>query len=164
MSHPKTNAVRMLDRERIDYELRAYPVDESDLSAERAAEKLGMPPECVFKTLITHAEPAGYLFALLPAGTELDLRGLAAASGNKRVELVPLRDVLGLTGYMRGAVTPLAAKKSYPVYIDESVELWPLVGLSGGVRGLEIILAPADLIRVTQARLADLVRRGGVTG
>jgi Cys-tRNA(Pro)/Cys-tRNA(Cys) deacylase len=117
-----------------------------------------MQPERVFKTLITHAEPSGYLFALLPAGTELSLKLLAIASGNKRVELVPLRDVLELTGYMRGAVTPLATKKPYPVYIDETAELWETIGISGGMRGLEIVLAPADLIRVTNATIADLVR------
>lgn len=151
----------MLDRAKIPYELKTYSIDESDLSAERAASKLGMEPERVFKTLITHAEPGGYLFALLPAGTELSLKLLAAASGNKRVELVPLREVLELTGYMRGAVTPLAAKKSYPVYIDETAELWETIGISGGMRGLEIVLTPADLIRVADATPADLVRRVG---
>ena len=158
---PKTNAIRLLDRAKVAYELKTYAIDESDLSAERAASKLGMEPERVFKTLITHAEPAGYLFALLPAGTELSLKLLATASRNKRVELVPLRDVLELTGYMRGAVTPLAAKKPYPVYIDETAELWETIGISGGMRGLEIVLAPADLILVTAANVADLVRRVG---
>jgi Cys-tRNA(Pro)/Cys-tRNA(Cys) deacylase len=155
---PKTNAIRILDRAKIAYELKIYAIDERDLSAERAADKLGMQPERVFKTLITHAEPSGYVFALLPAGTELSLKLLAIASGNKRVELVPLRDVLELTGYMRGAVTPLATKKPYPVYIDETAELWETIGISGGMRGLEIVLAPADLIRVTNATIADLVR------
>jgi Cys-tRNA(Pro)/Cys-tRNA(Cys) deacylase len=155
---PKTNAIRILDRAKIAYELKTYAIDERDLSAERAADKLGMHPERVFKTLITHAEPSGYVFALLPAGTELSLKLLAIASGNKRVELVPLRDVLELTGYMRGAVTPLATKKPYPVYIDETAELWETIGISGGMRGLEIVLAPADLIRVTNAIVADLVR------
>ncbi len=158
---PKTNAIRLLDRARVVYELKTYDIDESDLSAERAASKLGMQPERVFKTLITQAEPAGYVFALLPAGTELSLKLLAAASGNKCVELVPLREVVDLTGYMRGAVTPLAAKKPYPVYIDETAELWDTIGVSGGLRGLEIVLSPADLIRVTGATVADLVRRLG---
>jgi Cys-tRNA(Pro)/Cys-tRNA(Cys) deacylase len=155
----KTNAVRALDRAGVAYELRTYEIDAADLSAERAASKLGMAPETVFKTLITRGERSGPLLACIPAGTELDLRALGEASGNKRVEMVPLREVLDLTGYMRGAVTPLAAKKPYPVFIDETVELWPTVGISGGMRGLEILLAPADLIRVTEATLADIARQ-----
>src|SRR5262245_1691301 len=155
----KTNAVRLLDRAGIAYELREYSIDESDLSAERAAAKLGMAPETVFKTLITRGDRSGPVLACIPAGTELDLRALGEASGNKRVEMVPLKDVLDLTGYMRGAVTPLAARKPYPVFIDETVELWPIVGISGGMRGLEILLAPADLIRATAATLADIARQ-----
>lgn len=158
MSSAKTNAVRLLDRAGIAYELRAYDIDENDLSAERAAAKLGMAPETVFKTLITRGDRTGPLIACLPAGTELDLRALGEASGNKRAELVPLKEVHDLTGYIRGAVTPLALKKPYPVFLDETVELWPLVGISGGQRGLEIVLAPADLIRVTGATLANIAR------
>jgi Cys-tRNA(Pro)/Cys-tRNA(Cys) deacylase len=159
MATPKTNAVRALDRASIAYELRTYDIDESDLSAERAAAKLGMAPETVFKTLITRGDRTGPVLACIPAGTELDLRALGEASGNKRVEMVPLKEVLDLTGYVRGAVTPLAAKKPYPVFIDETVELWPIVGISGGQRGFEILLAPADLIRATSAALADIARQ-----
>lgn len=155
----KTNAVRTVERAGVSYELREYPVDESDLSAERAAEKLGMEPETVFKTLITRGDRTGPLLACIPAGTELDLRALSEVSGNKRVEMVPLKEVLDLTGYIRGAVTPLAVKKPYPVFIDETVELWPIVGISGGTRGLEILLAPSDLIRITNATLADIARQ-----
>ena len=154
----KTNAVRALDRAGVIYELRAYEIDESDLSAERASAKLGMAEETVFKTLITRGDRSGPLLACIPAGTELDLRALGEASGNKRLEMVPLREVLDLTGYVRGAVTPLATKKPYPVFIDETVELWPVVGISGGQRGLEVLLAPGDLIRVTQATLANIAR------
>lgn len=155
----KTNAVRTVERAGVSYELREYPIDESDLSAERAAEKLGMEPETVFKTLITRGDRTGPLLACIPAGTELDLRALSEVSGNKRVEMVPLKEVLDLTGYIRGAVTPLAVKKPYPVFIDETVELWPIVGISGGTRGLEILLAPSDLIRITNATLADIARQ-----
>ncbi len=155
----KTNAIRALDRAGISYELRQYEIDEADLSAERAAIKLGMASETVFKTLIAYGDKSGPVLALVPAGTAIDLRLLADASDNKRVELTPLREVLELTGYMRGAVTPLAVKRPYPVFIDETVELWPIVGISGGVRGLEILLAPTDLIRVTGARLADIARQ-----
>jgi Cys-tRNA(Pro)/Cys-tRNA(Cys) deacylase len=155
----KTNAVRALEKAGIVYELRTYEIDEADLSAERAAAKLGMAPETVFKTLITRGDRTGPVLACIPAGTELDLRTLGEASGNKRVEMVPLREVLELTGYTRGAVTPLAVKKPYPVFIDETVELWPVVGISGGMRGLEILLAPADLLGVTGATLADIARQ-----
>lgn len=154
----KTNVVRALELAAIPFELRQYEVDEADLSAERAARKLDMPMETVFKTLITSGDQTGYLFALLPAGTELDPRLLAKASGNKRVDLLPLRDVQAVTGYIRGAVTPIAPKKPYPVFIDETVQLWETVEISGGIRGLEILLSPADLIRITSARLADLTR------
>jgi Cys-tRNA(Pro)/Cys-tRNA(Cys) deacylase len=160
----KTNAVRALDRLGIAYELRAYEIDEADLSAERAATKLGMEPETVFKTLIARGDRGGPLLACIPAGTELDLRALGEASGNKRVELAPLKEVLDLTGYMRGAVTPLAIKKPYPVFIDETVELWPIVGISGGQRGLEILLAPGDLLRATGATLSDIARQTGCDG
>jgi Cys-tRNA(Pro)/Cys-tRNA(Cys) deacylase len=159
MGNIKTNAIRALDRAGIAYELRTYDIDEADLSAERASAKLGMAEEIVFKTLITRGDRTGPLLACIPAGTELDLRALGEASGNKRVEMVPLREVLDLTGYMRGAVTPLAVKKPYPVFIDETVELWPIVGISGGQRGLEILLTPADLIRAVGATLADIARQ-----
>jgi Cys-tRNA(Pro)/Cys-tRNA(Cys) deacylase len=154
----KTNAVRLLERAGIAFELRSYRVDDDHLSAEEVAAALEIPPEMVFKTLITRGDRSGHLFALIPAGTELDLRSLAEASGNKRVEMVPLRRVLELTGYTRGAVTPLAAKRAYPVFIDETVELWPMVSISGGMRGLQILLAPSDLLRVISAQLVDIAR------
>ena len=154
----KTNAIRLLDQARIAYELRPYEVDENDLSAESVAAKIGLPLEQVFKTLIAEGDVTGYLFALLPAGTELDPRLLAKASGNKRVEIVPLRDVQAVTGYIRGGVSPLAAKKPYPVYADETILLWDTVSISAGMRGLQILLAPDDLLQVTSAALADLVR------
>ena len=145
----KTNAMRVLERAGIPFQIREYELDEEHFSAERVAALVGMAPETVFKTLIAHGDKTGYLFALIPAGTELDLRSLAAVSGNKRVELAPLRDVLDLTGYVRGAVTPLAAKRAYPVFVDETVELWPQVALSGGQRGLQLVLAPSDLIELS---------------
>jgi len=152
----KTNAVRLLERAGIVHELRQYHLDEKCFSAEQVAAELNMPPERVFKTLITRGDKTGHLFALIPAGTELNLRALAVTSGNKRVEMVPLRDVLALTGYVRGAVTALAAKRPYPVFIDESVELWPAVAISAGARGLQIVLAPQDLVHTTDAQIADL--------
>lgn len=159
MSSPaKTNAMRVLERAGVAFELREYHLEEEAFSAERVAALVGMAPETVFKTLIAYGDSTGYLFALIPAGTELDLKALAAASGNKRVELAPLRDVLEVTGYMRGAVTVLAAKRTYPVFVDETVELWPQVAISAGARGVQIVLDPADLLRVIGAQSADIAR------
>lgn len=161
MSGPaKTNAMRLLERAGVSYQLRdaRRHLDEEEFSAERVAMLLGMAPETLFKTLIAQGDQTGYLFALIPAGTELDLKALAAASGNKRVELVPLRDVLEVTGYPRGAVTVLAAKRAFPAFVDETAELWPEMAISAGVRGVQIVLAPADLLRVSGARLADIAR------
>lgn len=154
----KTNAVRILERAGIAFELREYSYDQRTFSAEDAARQVGMAPERVFKTLLLHGDRTGYLFALIPAGTELDLRSLALASGDKRVELTPQREVQRLTGYLRGAVTVLAARHAYPAFIDETVELWPQVGISGGAHGLEIVLAPADLLHITGAQPADIAR------
>jgi Cys-tRNA(Pro)/Cys-tRNA(Cys) deacylase len=154
----KTNAVRVLERAGIPFDLREYTYDERTFSAEDAAAQVGMAPETVFKTLLLRGDRTGYLFALIPAGTEVDLRGLALASGDKRVELAPQREVQGLTGYLRGAVTVLAARHAYPVFIDETVELWPQVGISGGAHGLELVLAPTDLLRISAAQPADIAR------
>ena len=154
----KTNAMRILERAGIPFEVRTYAYDEDDLSAEKAADALGMPRERVFKTLALRGERRGVLLALVPAGTDIDLKKLAKASGDKRVELVPLREVRKLTGYERGAVTPLALPKRYPVVIDETVELWPSVGFSAGVRGVEIVLSPGDLLQITYAETADIAR------
>jgi Cys-tRNA(Pro)/Cys-tRNA(Cys) deacylase len=160
MATAKTNAVRIVEKAGIHYELREYTIDESDLSAEHVAQLVGMEPERVFKSLITRGDRTGPVLACIPAGTELDLKALSDASGNKRMEMVPLKEVLGLTGYMRGAVTPLALKKPYPIYIDETVELWPVISLSAGMRGMQILLAPSDLLQLTQATLADIARQG----
>ena len=154
----KTNAMRVLEAAAIAFEVRAYDIDEQDLSAERAAAALGMAPEQVFKTLVVHGERSGPMLALLPAGTEIDFKRLAAVSGDKKVELVPLREVQGLTGYVRGAVTPLAIQRSFPVYIDETVILWTRVGISAGAKGLEILLDPRDLLEVTGAQPVDIAR------
>jgi Cys-tRNA(Pro)/Cys-tRNA(Cys) deacylase len=154
----KTNAMRVLEAEGIAFEVRAYDIDEQDLSAERAAVALGMAPEQVFKTLVVHGERSGPMLALLPAGTEIDFKRLASVTGDKKVELVPLREVQDLTGYVRGAVTPLASHRNYPVYIDETVILWAQVGISAGAKGLEILLDPRDLLEVTGAQPVDIAR------
>lgn len=154
----KTNAMRQLERAGIPFRTIEYDVDEADLSVENTARKLGMAAETVFKTIIVRGDRTGPLFALIPGGAVLDEKRLASASGNKRVDVVPLKEVHELTGYIRGAVTVLAAKKAYAVYIDETAELWDTVGISGGRRGLEIVLRPVDLVRIAEARLADIAR------
>src|SRR4051794_4562572 len=156
MPKTKTNAARILDAAGVAYDLREYEVDEDDLSAPHVAEAIGMPPEQVFKTLVARGDRAGVLLACIPANSELDLKALAAASGNKKVELVAVKEVLGLTGYIRGGVSPVGTKKPYPFYLDETVDLWDAVAVSAGVRGKQMILAPADLARVTDAKVAAI--------
>jgi Cys-tRNA(Pro)/Cys-tRNA(Cys) deacylase len=155
---PKTNAVRILDREGIRYELRSYEVHEDDLSAPHVAEAIGMPPEQVFKTLVVRGDREGVLLASIPANSELDLKALAAASGNRKVELVPVKEVLSLTGYIRGGVSPVGAKKPYPLYLDETAILCDIISVSAGIRGCQMLLAPADLARVTGARHCAIAR------
>jgi Cys-tRNA(Pro)/Cys-tRNA(Cys) deacylase len=152
----KTNAVRMLERAGVQYELREYQVDEEDLSAPRVAEAIGMPPEQVFKTLVARGDRSGVLLACIPGTCELDLKALAAASGNKKVELVAVKEVLGLTGYIRGGVSPVGTKKPYPLYLDETAQLWDAISVSAGLRGLQMLVAPADLARLTEAKLCGI--------
>jgi len=142
----------------VQYELREYAVDPEDLAAESVAAKIGMPPEQVFKTLVVRGDRNGICFAVVPANTELDLKALASASGNRKMELVPLKEVQPLTGYVRGGVTVLGAKKDFPVYADETMQLWDFVSVSAGARGTQIILRPDDYVRATQAVLADIAR------
>ena len=154
----KTNAARILDAAGIRYELREYTVEEDDLSAPRVAEKIGMPPEQVFKTLVVRGDRSGVLMASIPANAELDLKALAAVSGNKKVELVAVKEVLGLTGYIRGGVSPVGARKPYPFYLDETAILWDVISVSAGVRGCQLILAPDDLIRVLDAQCRAIAK------
>ena len=154
----KTNAARILDGLGIPYELKEYPVDESDLSAVHVAAAVGMPLEMVFKTLVARGDKTGVLMACIPGGGELDLKALASASGNKRVEMVHLKEVFDLTGYVRGGCSPLGAKKAYPVYLDASAETQERIAVSAGRRGEQIILAPAGLVRAAGAKVAALCR------
>jgi Cys-tRNA(Pro)/Cys-tRNA(Cys) deacylase len=154
----KTNAARILDAAGIGYELREYTVDEEHLAAPQVAEAIGMPPEQVFKTLVARGDRTGVVLAVIPANAELDLKALAAASSNKKIELVPVKEVLGLTGYVRGGVSPVGAKKAYPVYLDETAILWDVVSVSAGVRGCQMVLAPDDLVRVTGALSCGIAR------
>jgi Cys-tRNA(Pro)/Cys-tRNA(Cys) deacylase len=152
----KTNAARLLDALGARYELREYEVDPADLSAETAARKIGLPAEQVFKTLVARGDRTGVLLAVVPGNAELDLKALARLSGDRRVELVPLREVQALTGYVRGGVTALACKKEYPVFADETLELFDRISVSSGLRGLQILLAPADYLRVIRSTLGAI--------
>jgi Cys-tRNA(Pro)/Cys-tRNA(Cys) deacylase len=154
----KTNAARILDSLGIRYELREYAVDEGDLSAESVAVKVGLPAEQVFKTLLCRGDRTGPLFAIVPAGAELEFKAAARMSGDRNVEMVPLREVQPLTGYVRGGVTVLGARKPFPAYADESIELFDVVSVSAGIRGTQILLDPADYLRATNATVGPLTR------
>lgn len=154
----KTNAARLLDSLGIRYEVREYEVDPDDLAAESVARKVGLPPEQVFKTLVARGDKRGVCFAVVPGDQELDLKALAQLTGDKKIDTVPLKEVQPLTGYIRGGVTALAAKKSYPVFADETLELFDVVSVSAGSRGMQIFLAPADYIRATNAKLGAIAR------
>ena len=154
----KTNAARLLDQLGIAYQLRSYDVDPNDLTAVSVARKIGLPPEQVFKTLLTTTNTGDHLFAVVPGDAELDPKKLAAAAGAKRVELASLKEVEPLTGYIRGGVTVLAARKPFPAFADETIELFDTVSVSAGQRGLQLLLAPADYLRVTAATIADLTK------
>ncbi|HET8668628.1 MAG TPA: Cys-tRNA(Pro) deacylase, partial [Terriglobales bacterium] len=153
-----TNAARLLDSLEIKYELCYYDVDPEHLAAESVAAKIGLPPEQVFKTLVARGDRQGICFAVIPADTELDLKALAAATGNKKIDLVPLKEVQPLTGYIRGGVTALAGKKDYPVVADETIELLDVISISAGVRGTQILIAPLDYLRATGATTAAIAK------
>ncbi len=152
----KTNAARLLDSLGIAYELRDYEVDPEDLSAETVARKIGLPPEQVFKTLVARGDRTGVLLAVVPGDMELDPKALARVSGDRKVELVPLREVTPLTGYVRGGVTALAGKKDYPVFVDETFELFDAVSVSSGARGTQLVLAPADYLRAVHGTVGAI--------
>jgi len=152
----KTNAARILDGLGIAYELREYDVDPDNLDGETVARKVGLPAEQVWKTLVVRGK-AVYL-AVVPVDAELDLKALARLTGDGRVEMVPLKEVQPLTGYIRGGVTAIATKKSYPVFADEMIELHDRIAVSAGVRGTQIVLRPADYLRATNATLGPIAR------
>lgn len=152
----KTNAVRLLDTMAVSYELRTYEVDPEDLSAETVARKVDLPLEQVFKTLIVRGDREGPAFAVIPGNCQLDLKALAKVTGDRKIEPVPLKEVQALTGYIRGGVTVLGAKKAYPVYVDETIELFDVVSISAGQRGLQVFIRPADYLRATGGRLAAI--------
>jgi Cys-tRNA(Pro)/Cys-tRNA(Cys) deacylase len=154
----KTNAVRVLEESGVPFELRSYSVDPDDLSAETVANKIGMPAEQVFKTLVVKGDRNGVCLAVIPGNTELDLKALSRLTGDRRMELAPLKDVQPLTGYIRGGVTALAGKKDYPVFIDETAILFDAISVSAGVRGTQIVLNPDDYIRIVQATSGEIAK------
>ena len=154
----KTNAARILASLNIPFSLQEYEVDPEDLSAISVARKIGLPVEQVFKTLLTLTGPDQYAFAVIPGDAELDFKKLGRAAGARKAEMAPLKDVQPLTGYIRGGVTVFGAKKDYPVYADETIELLEFISVSAGQRGTQILLAPQDYLRAARATVADLTR------
>jgi Cys-tRNA(Pro)/Cys-tRNA(Cys) deacylase len=154
----KTNACRILDSLGIHYELREYEFDPEDLSAENVAAKVGLPPEQVFKTLAVRGDRNGVSVAVIPGSYELDFKALARLTGDRKIEMLPLKEVQGVTGYIRGGVTALGMKKVYPVFADETMELWERVCVSAGQRGMQIVIAPADYLRATGAAVGEISR------
>jgi Cys-tRNA(Pro)/Cys-tRNA(Cys) deacylase len=154
----KTNAMRLLDTEGVAYEVRQYRVDPEDLAAESVAAKVGLPPEQVFKTLALRGDRNGVCLAVVPANTELDLKQLARLTGDGSIAMLPLRDVQPVTGYIRGGVTALAAKRDFPVFADETIELFDVISVSAGIRGAQILLSPSDYVRLTHAVTGPIAR------
>ena len=155
----KTNAARQLDQLGIRYELREYEVEAEHLDAETVAAKVGLPAEQVFKTLVARGDRSGVMMAVIPADAELDPKALARLSGDRRVELVPLKEVQPLTGYVRGGVTALGLKRPLPVWAEETIELFDVISVSAGVRGTQILLAPADYLRAVGATVGPIARQ-----
>jgi Cys-tRNA(Pro)/Cys-tRNA(Cys) deacylase len=159
----KTNAARFLESLGIPFELLEYEVDPGDLSATTVARKIGMPPEQVFKTLLATGGPATFLFAVIPGDAELDFKKLARAAGVRNTEMVALKDVQPLTGYIRGGVTVFGARKPFPIYVDETALLHDRISVSAGIRGTQLVLAPDDYLRAARAlpapvEAADLIK------
>lgn len=154
----KTNAVRLLDTLGIRYELREYEVDPEALDAGTVARKIGLRPEQVFKTLVARGDRNGICLAVVPANVELDERALARLTGDRRTELAPLKEVQPLTGYVRGGVTALASKRKYPVFVDETAELFDVISVSAGVRGMQILLGPADYLAAVDGVVGAITR------
>ena len=152
----KTNAMRMLDAAKIPYEVLEYPVDENDLSGVHIAESLGFPQERMFKTLVARGDKTGPLVFCIPVAEEIDLRRAATLTGNKKIEMLHVKDLLGLTGYIRGGCSPIGMKKKFPTWFDESALTQEKITVSAGVRGMQLLLSTEDIIKFTSARCADI--------
>ncbi len=154
----KTNAVRILEQLGIKFDLREYVVDPDDLSAETVAAKVGLPAEQVFKTLVARGDRHGVCLAVIPGNSLLDLKALATAAGDRKIETVSLNEVQPLTGYIRGGVTAMGCKRDYPVWIDETAQLFDLISISAGQRGLQVLLAPDDYRRAVDGQYAAIAK------
>lgn len=152
----KTNAMRLLEQAKIKFETKEYEVDENDLSGETVAKKVGMDPDSVFKTLVTKGDKNGIAVFCIPVTGELDLKKAAKATGNKKIEMVAVKDLLALTGYIRGGCSPVGMKKQYPTYFDETAVLFEKIAVSAGVRGCQIIVNPEKLSEYVGAKQIDL--------
>jgi len=155
---PATFATHYLDSLHISYELRDYELDNENFSAILVAEKIGLPPEQVFKTLLCVTSEKEHIFAVVPGNAELDFKKLARAAGARKVEMVPLKDIQPLTGYIRGGVTVFGAKKDFPVFVDETIGLFDVVSVSAGTRGMQVVLSPEDYIRAAKATVVPLTK------
>ena len=152
----KTNAARLLDQHNISYELIPYEVDENDLGAQHIADVLGENIEQVFKTLVLQGDRSGYFVCVIPGAEEVDLKKAAKATGNKKCDLIPMKELLPLTGYIRGGCSPVGMKKPFPTYMHSSIESYNHVYISAGIRGLQFKIDPQDLINITKATVCDL--------
>ena len=155
----KTNAMRRLDAAKIPYQILEYEVDESDLSGMHIAEQLGFPPERMFKTLVAKGDKTGPLVFCIPVAAEIDLKRAAAITGNKRIEMIHVKDLLALTGYIRGGISPIGMKKAFPTYVDESALQFEQITVSSGTRGAQLLLSRELLIPFIGAKTADLTAK-----
>ena len=152
----KTNAMRQLDAAKIPYTVCSYEVDENDLSGTHIAEQIGLPYEQVFKTIVTKGDKTGYLVFCVPCHKEIDLKAAAAVTGNKKIEPVHVKDLLGLTGYIRGGCSPVGMNKKFATYFDQSVEAQTSITVSAGVRGMQLLLSREEILRFTGAKVASI--------
>lgn len=153
----KTNVMRLLDAAKIPYDVKEYEVDENDLSGVHVAEQLGQDPESVFKTLVLKGEKTGYLVCCIPVSEELDLKKTAKAAKDKKVEMIPMKDLLSVTGYIRGGCSPIGMKKKFPTYIEETAVLFDKIAVSAGIRGKQIIINPEKLAEYVGASFEGLL-------
>lgn len=152
----KTNAARLLDKAGLKYNLIPYEYDENDLAAQHVADSLGQDIARVFKTLVLHGDRTGYIVCVVPGDMEVELKALAKVSGNKKVEMIPMKDLLNVTGYIRGGCSPIGMKKRFPTYFHVTAKNYETIYVSAGVRGLQIEISPSDLIGFVQATVADV--------
>ena len=153
----KTNAMRLLTAAKIPFTVKEYPVDENDLSGTHVADSIGADYDTVYKTLVLKGDKTGYLVCCIPVDAELDLKKVAKAAKDKKVDMIPMKDLLGLTGYVRGGCSPIGMKKKFPTYIEETAVLYDEIAVSAGVRGAQIIINPEKLREFTDAQFASLV-------